>query len=172
MVAMLVFLDRHNIMLTCDEDELFKTSVLLADHKFHDKRFNRTSDGEIYALATWITKNSKQIEKGERPIKLKKLKQTLQEFDCTFDSDNRITRSVTSSFFAIPIVKNLTSNRIPSSLADGKEVDKGIIKSIREDLSLTENDGIDSHVFYDGDTYTTSEFIVKYRKTLKRLSHI
>ncbi len=169
MVAMLVFLDRHNITLTCTEDELFQMSVMLADHKIHDQRYERHADAEVFALTSWIREHSKQIEKGERPIKLKKLKQVLQSFDCSFDNENGITRTIPAGYFG---TKKYYSSRIPPSLAEGREVDMGIIKTIREDLHLTEKDNIDSSAFYDGEYYTSAEFIVRYRKTLQRLSRI
>lgn len=171
MVSTLVFLDRHGITLVCDEDELFRISVSLADHKLHDQRYIRNSDAEIFNLAHWIQENTKRVGKGERLVRLKRLKQNLQSFGCNISSDNTITRTVSFSTFGFTRTKTYTSARLPASLADGKEVDRGIVKGIREDLHLTENDNIDSNSFYDGDgNYSTSEFIIKYRKTLQRLA--
>ncbi len=50
LVSLLVFLDRHGRNMTCDEDDLFKISIRVADHKLV-KDEERTEDAEIYELS-------------------------------------------------------------------------------------------------------------------------
>ncbi len=173
MVAMLVFLDRHNIFLTCDEDDLFKVSLKLADHKLVDEIY-LYMDSEIDELACWIHDNSKIFKKGERPITLKKLRQILTHFDCTILDNGKVERTInTSGFLGLSKKKTLTSKRtIEDSISGGKEIDKGLIKSLREDLELNTVGSIDSEMFYEMDSFTTSDFINKYKNLLKRLAKV
>src|SRR5205823_3903260 len=55
---------------------------------------------------------------------------------------------------------------------EGREIDKSALNKIRHDLELDDLHGIDSAAFYDSDPASLSEFIVKYRKTLRRLARL
>ncbi len=55
-------------------------------------------------------------------------------------------------------------------LDDGKEVDKGRIRSIRKDLELDPGHMVDSDAFYATAEYSSSEFIATYKTLLRRLS--
>ena len=173
MVAMLVFLDRHNICLICNEDDLFKISLKLADHKLVSEE-QLYPDAEIYELARWIHSNSKVVAKGERPITLKKLKQIFDHFDCVVLDNGRVQKiKKTVSFLGYSKKIKLISKRtIGDTISDGQEIDKGLIKSIREDLELNPDNGIDSDVFYERANFTSSDFIIKYKGLLKRLSKV
>ncbi len=174
MVSMLVFLDRHNICLDCNEDDLFKTSLRLADHKLVEET-SLYMDAEIYALAKWIHDNSKVLKKGERSVTLKKLKQILSHFGCELLENGRVQRIIfTRSFLGYTSRRILTSKRvIPDTVSEGQEIEKGLIKSIREDLELNPTKGgIDSDVFYDMTSFTSSDFINKYKVLLRKLSKV
>lgn len=171
-VAMLVFLDMHNYNITCEESELFRIAMNLAKHNLVEGSYYNEEDAEIYELTLWINKNSKEISKGERPLPLRKLKKILDRFDCDFKENGKIERSI--------IVKNIlgfnrpkkysTKKVLSPTLLDGFEVNKNLIRSIRQDLGLTSKNGIDSDVFYNDADFTTSEFINQYKGLLRRLS--
>jgi hypothetical protein len=55
---------------------------------------------------------------------------------------------------------------------DGRDAQVHTIKEIRRRLQLDEEHGIDSFDFYQRGGVTPSEFIVRYRKTLKRLARL
>lgn len=170
MVAMLVFLDKHHISLTCNEDDLFKISLKLADHKLVAPEY-LYPDAEIFELSRWIHNNSKVFKKGERPIKLKKLKQIFEHFDCIILESGKVQRTIKGSFWTGE--KILVSRRIvANTITDGQEVDKGLIKSIREDLQLNPDNSIDSDIFYEKSEFTISDFINKYKTLLRRLSKV
>lgn len=173
MVAMLVFLDKHNMILTCDEDELFKISIKVADRKLVEEKY-KYPDAEIFELAYWIHHNGKVMTKGERQITLKKLKQILNHFDCEVLDSGKVRRKVIkTNIFGRPKEVDLTSKKvIGSTISEGKEVDKNLIRAIREDLELTTEHGIDSDVFYKKFEYTSSDFIIKYKNLLRRLSKV
>ncbi len=172
MVAMLVLLDRHNLCLTCNEDDLFRISIKLADHKLVDESY-LYSDAEIHALSRWIDENSKVMKKGERPITLIKFKRRLAQFNCKILDNGKVERRIKRSVFGFSNDKILISKKsIGNSITDGSEVDRGLIKSIRDDLELNSENGIDRDAFYEEATFSSSEFIIKYKNLLKRLSKV
>lgn len=176
LVSLLVFLDRHNIFIICDEDELFKISISIADHRFSDIN-NICEDGEIYHLANWILQNSKNMKKNEYPITLKKLKRILRHHDCNILDNGKVTRIIkTRSFFGLPRTCELKS-KIPENcnVVDGTELSIKTIQKIRKELHLDVENGVDSDVFYQsGNSFTSSssEFIIKYKNLLTRLSKL
>ena len=173
MVAMLVFLDRHGLCLNCNEDELFKKSMLLAKHELVEEK-SRYPDAEIHELSSWISKNSKVMEKGERPITLNKFKKILSRFNCTILDSGKVERIIyVKNFIGAKKPKILTSKKaIVGTISDGHEVDRNLIKSIRKDLELDSEHAIDGKVFYEEEEFSSSEFIIRYQNPLKRLSRV
>jgi death-on-curing family protein len=174
-VSTLVFLERHNVMLTCSEDDIYKFSLELADHKLVKKE-DRYHDAEVYAAASWLDKYSRTTEKGERAVTLKKLRQILSHFDCEILDGGRVSRTIESkktNWMGRTSKRTLTSNQIISkTILEGREVDKALIKSIRQDLELTDEYGIDSEIFYGKEPFTVNDFINKYKTLLRRLSKV
>lgn len=169
-VSLLIFLDKHGISLTCSEDELFKLSISTVDHQAHDDKFS-CSDKEIFQIAQWIISHSRSIIKGERIITFKRLKQLLKIHGCQIEHNGRITRKLKRSFLGFRVAdKTLYSAiQIPNK-PDGAEVDKGMIKVIRENLELDCAHGYNVEDFYEGVEFVASEFIVKYQSLLRRLA--
>lgn len=165
-VSMLVFLDRHNIAIQCDEDELFKMALSLADHKLSVDEIN--SDAEIYAMYKWICQKSKILTKGERVITFKRLYQILNRFGCSING-NKVERIVVreSRFFGKRKKILKTSIRIVQA---GYEVDIMLLKKIRKDLELDCDHNIDLDTFYYDAEYYACEFIEKYKNLLRRLA--
>jgi death-on-curing family protein len=167
LVALLVFLDRYNISLTCSEDELFKLSMSLAKHEVVDFDSGK-ADAEVHQLAKWIVRNSKKIVKGERPITYRRLMQILRKFNCKYESDTGwVIRTIKPYPWSFP--KKL-SYKITTSVTPGYEVNFNLIKGLRRQLHLDANSGVDQEAFYGDAGYTTSDFIHKYRNLLRRLS--
>lgn len=172
LVSMLVFLDRHNFRLKCDDNELFKLSIRIADHKLVSPEY-LYCDAEIHEIARWIHGNGRLEERGERLITFKRLKQILAYFNCKIIDNGKIERIIYHSFLGIRREKKLYSSQFKSNLIlDGEEIDRGIIKSIREDLELDSAHNIDSKVFYEQIGFSSSEFINKYKNIIKRLSKL
>ncbi|MGE5540952.1 MAG: type II toxin-antitoxin system death-on-curing family toxin [Bacillota bacterium] len=173
MVAMLVFLDRHNISVTCSEDDLFRISIELAKHRLVSPE-RLYPDSEIDALAHWLHSNSKYIQKGERPISVRKFKQILAHFNCEILPDGRVQRSIpTKDILGFSSVKILTTRlaRIEPG-TEGRQMNRLLIKSIREELRMTHQYGIDSEQFYEMANPTVADFIHEYKKVLGRLAKI
>lgn len=169
LVALLVFLNKHNYYLLCNEHDLFKISLKIADHKMSDDGLTRC-DKEVYEIAQWLSRNIKSIKKGEVPLSFRKLSQRLKELGCLIDNDGKITRLIEpKSIFGRT---KIFISRMPIDKPYGHEADKALIKKIREDLHLDSDHGCDSDMFYGYITFSIDEFIEKYRNVLQRLSGV
>lgn len=173
LVAFLVFLEKHGRCMTCKDNELFKIAVQIADHKICSGQ-RMPSDVETFYLAKWVHQNSKLQKRDERPISFKKLRQVLNSFGCVYLEGGRIERSIAyTNFLGIKRTKTLSSSVFGNkNINEGVEVSKGLIKTLRDDLHLNAEKGIDSDAFYANAKMTPGDFIVKYKSTLKRLSRL
>lgn len=176
LVSMLVLLDENGIVPTCEEDELFQLVLRLAQHRVV-KRGRDLADREVIHIAEWLHGKSRHVEKGERPIQWRKLRQILGGFDCELRQPagvgNRmnIHRIVGErGLFGRPRKRSLVTQVRYTD--DGREAMIDTVKKIRRDLWLDESHGTDSLDFYQRGGPSPSEFIMKYRKTLKRLAHL
>jgi len=176
LVSMLVLLDENGIMPTCDEDELFQLVLRLAQHKLVP-RGKELADRETIHVAEWLHEKSRNVEKGERPIQWRKLRQVLRGFDCELSRPpgvgNRmnIRRIVEERGLFRRIRRRALTTQVVYT-DDGREAMVGTVKKIRRDLWLDEEHGTDSLDFYQRGGPSPSDFIVKYRKTLKRLARL
>jgi death-on-curing family protein len=174
LVCMLVLLDENGITLTCPENELFKFVLLVAQHIIVNLRYRDLSDREVITIAEWILRNSRQVERGNRPLPFRKLRIILSSYDCHFEygtrgSSIKITRTI-KAHGLFSKNKQLTSTL--HCTRESSEVPKAIINNVRSDLELNDEHGIDSAAFYDKSPISADEFIVKYRKTLLRLAKL
>lgn len=174
-VALVVFLNENNLVLTCTEDELFRISLRTAQHALVPLSADELADREVFDLATWIRSNSRQVDHSERPMKWLKLKQRLRELGCQWapasGKGNRL-----NIFREVEIPKRgLIRERIEKELlqtqvayaGDGTEADREVVHKIRRDLRLDDLHGCDSNTFYD--SAIVDEFITKYRRLLRQL---
>jgi death-on-curing family protein len=173
LVSMLVLLDENGIMLTCEEDELFKLVVRLAQHKI--VRSGRDlPDREMDFLAEWICENSRLVEKGDRAIQWRRLRQMLSAYGCEISHSGtrvNIERTVEEKSRLGRIRRTPLRTQIKYT-DDGREAQVHSVKKIRKDLQLDDEHGIDSQSFYRRPEVAASGFILKYRKTLKRLARL
>lgn len=175
LVAMLCFLDRNGLVLTCGEGELFKFVLKVAQRRLVSSESDQKADREVLVIAEWIRANSRAIDKSDRPLKWRELKEILRKYDCTYEvrSGNRlnITRHVTvrRGLLRRPKVEEL--NVQATYPDDGREVPRGELHKLRRALMLDEENGIDSSAFY-GDEAAIDDFIAEYRKVLRRLAKL
>jgi len=179
LVSLLVLLDRSGLTLTCSQDELFRWTVRIAQHKLPGTylRGDR-NDIEVVRMAEWIRDNSRFIDKGERVITWADFRRRLVHFDCRIQSSgsgggkmviSRDVRVVAPGRFGSR-TKTVQRKFVLRYGGDGRQVSRQSIKALRAALELSEEYGIDSANFYGYDTSPTDEFIGKYRKTLTRLA--
>ncbi|WP_419837031.1 type II toxin-antitoxin system death-on-curing family toxin [Candidatus Poriferisodalis sp.] len=176
LVAMLVFLDCNSRIATCDEKDLFRFTLRLAQHRLVPRHYDQRDDREVLTAAQWIRSNSRSVNKGERPIPGWRLKRILREFDCDYSAasgrGNRLDIRRT-----VPVPGRLRRHRTRvlrtqiQYSGDGQEMARNTIHKIRDDLWLDEAHGIDSHVFYEAEA-TPDDFIQTHRTLLRRLGKL
>lgn len=175
-VAMLVFLDENGMMLTCEEDGLFKLVLQVAQHSLVNGPRGELADRETLAIAKWITENVRWIEKGDRAITWRKLEQILTKYQCSVTragSNMTIKRAVARQVKFLPWLSNARSLTTQTHFSgNGREVPKGALSKLRKDLELDEDHGVDSQAFYNDAKISPSDFISRYRKTLTRLARL
>jgi prophage maintenance system killer protein len=177
LVSMLVFLDENGAILDCVEDLLFRLVLQLAQHTLVSGPRQQLPDLEVLAVANWIHANSRRIQLGERPIKCRQLRQLLVGYGCDFEYPsgvgNRINIYRIVSRPPAGFLRRRAIERLQTQVQygdDGREVQHNSVHKIRKDLELNDESGVDSKAFYDREETTVGEFIVKYRKTLRRLA--
>lgn len=171
LVALLSFLDKHKMTLKCNDDELFKTSLLVAKSQMSGIN-PANQDDEIFALADWIKRNSIFVQRrGERPISRRRLEQILKNFDCHYDNQQQaFIRKIERRYLASDKIIRFKISLTPISM--GNEIDKGLLKDLRRALKLTNDDGITDEMFYNDIETETGEFIERYSKVLKHLGRV
>jgi len=171
---MLVFLDENGFVVTCHEDQLFKLVLQIAQHSI--AALGSSADAEVLAIAEWICRNTRLVEKGEHPIPWRKLRRLLTSFGCVVEHapgvGNRVNISRTIEVRRLFKSRSKTLSTQVAYGDEGRDVGKSTIKKIREDLRLDDAHGIDSAAFYGRVSTQPTDFILKYSKTLKRLARL
>lgn len=177
LVSMLVFLDRHNIRLTCSQTELFKFMVQVAAHDLLPGGFSYDlkADREVAVIAGWIAKYSRPLRREDRAVTWRELSRLLKTLDCTI-SESRgewvlIQRKirVRRGHFLADRWKVLEFRF--KNTSDGREVPKSVLKRLRRELELDAEHGFDADVFY-GNAKDPDYFILEYSQLLKRLARV
>lgn len=183
LVALLCHLDKNGLTFNekVTHDKLYDLMLKIASHQLtiHAKRRHggRDVDGEVSVLAEWIRKHTRKIENGERVITYRELRQILRSFGFEFDNPQKnyidIVKNVEVEYGFI-FKKTKIEKKRYSHIAyprDGAVVGRQLLRKIRQDCGLTENDGYDSTLFYNSKT-AVDVFISTYRKTLRRLAKV
>ena len=175
LVSMLAFLDRNNVIATCGENDLFKFTLLVAQHGLVPLCCDQFADREVLKIAEWIRSNSRRVAKGERRMPWLRLKRILKGFECEFESAAKgsqldIQRQVSSRGTLGRKRTKSFKTRVAWG-GDGTEVERNTLNKIRRDLQLDEPHGFDSAVFYEGEA-KPDDFIQQYRTVLRRLARL
>lgn len=179
LVALLCHLDKNNFTLKegIDQNDLYRLMLKIASHRFAPKRKNfDTSEIEIKGIIGWVKKNTRKLKKGEKVVTFRELGKILREYDVYLENPKNNYIDVVKYEYKR---KHLFAKkeRVGKRVAhipyprEGMEVGRKVLKTIRESCGLTEADGYDSEMFYGAET-SVCKFIVKYKKTLKRLAKI
>jgi death-on-curing family protein len=171
LVSTLVFLDENGFFPKFNENEAFKIVMQLAQHQIVNHQHENLADREVLAIADWLCRGCRPIEKGERSIPFRKLRNILTSYNCEVEhtlGKVNITRIIKER--GIIRTKEKKMHLQVSYSSEGRDVPKAIIKKIRKDLYLDEPNGIDSHDFYSKESMNVTDFIMRYRKTLRRLA--
>jgi hypothetical protein len=163
-VSLIAFLDMNGSVLEVEDDELFDYVLQLADHRLVGRLTNggtSLADQEVLEVADWIDCNTRNVEKGEKPLQFRELLAILGGYGADF--------------------KILRGNRILIRRGDlqthiayagmGREVQRNTIHKVRKDLELDDEHHVDSAMFYRGHRGIPA-FIKSYRDVLARLSRV
>ncbi|GHF10987.1 type II toxin-antitoxin system death-on-curing family toxin [Pseudolysinimonas yzui] len=182
LVSMLTMLDRNGVVITSTQDEIFKWTVRVAQHRVAKRNIvGDRSDIEVAAMAEWICSNSRLLDKGEKVIAWHFLRRRLNAMGCEIiptgnrGGAQRISRVVSVRDRNFLGVSRMAEKRLSIQVAydgDGREVSRNDIRSIRRELHLDDEHGVDSAIFYGTDSTPPDQFIAEYRKTLVRLARM
>ena len=176
LVSMLAFLDKNSMIATCSEDELFRFTLQVAQHRLVPPHYDQLADREVAEIAYWIKSHSRRVTKGERPIPWRRLRRILNGFDCELTpapgKGNRIDirRRIEESGLLGRKKAKFLSTQVAWA-GDGTTVERNTLNYIRSELRLNEENGIDSKVFYEAEA-EPDDFIQAYRTVLRRLGRL
>ena len=162
LVALLVFLDVNRWRLHADNDELFGFLLRTAAHDLipgHDGENKPGADAEVFEMAKWLHFRMRRIQHRSPSLKWHDLKRILAKHHCKFSvrSGNRI---------------NIQRQGMQTQVwygGDGRDIGKGMVSKIRQELQLDADHGYDDDIFYGADEGLPG-FVTKYRKILDRLA--
>jgi len=170
-------LEKNGFLLTCNENDLFKFILKIAQHKIVPREATDIDDREVAEIAYWIWKHSRRIEAGDRVISWRRLEKILRAYGCEMELahgvGNRmnILRTEEKRRYILPRKKIIYRTQVYCA-GMGTDVDLSVTKKIRKDLCLDDENGIDSNYFYKNEPHTIDDFINRYRRTLTRLSKL
>ncbi|WP_164702625.1 type II toxin-antitoxin system death-on-curing family toxin [Modestobacter sp. KNN46-3] len=178
LVAYLVFLDEHGFAPTCDDEELFRFILRVAQHRLIPREWPDRADREVLAMAEWTRSNTRAIARGERIIKWHRLRRVLSDYGCVCEQAKNVgNRMNITRVLEAPGRFGFGTRRRTLRVQvgygdDGREVDRNSLRHLRSELELDEDHGVDSSAFYDGDPRPVGEFILQYRRILRRLARL
>ena len=164
LVSLLVFLDKNGFLLYTTQDEMYDLLLQIASHSLRydgDDQDVQGADSEVEYIAGWLSFRIRAIETRERRPQWRHLRKILQHYGCRLDvgQGNRI---------------NIIRGTLKTQVAFrnwGTDVEIEVIRKVRMDLELNEENGYDSDIFYNRDA-KIPKFINDYRKLLVRLARV
>lgn len=177
LVSMMVFLDRHNLIIESTQEELFRFMIRVAAHNLLSDRFqyDQLADREVIAIANWIIAKSRPIRREERAVTWRELQRKLKERGCYIEvvkGDKLvIRRNVQGKRRLLGGHRTDKLETYYINTGDGREVPRSLIKRMRLELHLDADHGVDAEVFY-GDHKDPDFFILHYSQLLKRLARV
>lgn len=176
LVSMLVFLDRHNLVLDSTEEAMFRFMIRVAAHDLLSAgyKYENVPDREVGEITLWITHNSRVIRREERALTWRALIRILRQRECEIVARGEkvtITREIRlrRRLFGGERTTRVESHYI--NTGDGREVPRAVLKRIRQELHFDVEHGVDSEMFYGGQQ-EPDFFILEYSKLLKRLARV
>ncbi|MCL6272261.1 Fic family protein [Sansalvadorimonas sp. 2012CJ34-2] len=182
LVSLLCHLDKNGYAFNgrATQGNLYSFMLNVANHSLVPKKKLKNSldnsDQEVKAMAEWIRKKTRKMQKADRTLSYPELERVLRQHDVHLENHkgNYVdvikysTSYETTRWFQKRTVR--TREKVANiPFWPGRTVSKNLIKSIRNQAGLTHKDGVDSALFY-GTEVTPDDFIVKYRNTLRRLA--
>jgi death on curing protein len=180
LVSVLVHLDKNKLCLWgTNEEQLYDFVLAVANRRVAEwvayqlglkpefEPGERNAETEVRMMASWLSRHAQPVRRGEgRIITYKELRRILRRFGYELENpaDNYIH---VVRYEPDGRVTNIDTISYPG---DSRDVAISAIKRIREKCGLTEEDGIDSDVFYGKHAMPIDGFINRYRLILRRLA--
>ena len=174
------FLLKNRLLLTKSEQELEDFTVEIAEknlgkyRRYRDYCKNGENDPEVRYISWYLRKNSRRSENTFHTITYSDLDTILKSFDCFLSepSGNRI--SVNKRIKRRRFLGKGHKEEVVRVCRIGfpgwsKQVSKGDIKYLRNELGLTQENGIDSAAFYKN-ADNIRGLIASYEGALRRLA--
>ena len=132
-------------------------------------------------MIRWINSRTRKVQKSERWITFRELKQHLKPFNVKFGvpKNNHVNVIKTvkvkkaKKYFWLKTVE-VEEEQVIANIPffkEGAYVGKKVLRTIRKNAKLMPVNGVDSDLFY-GQESNPDMFIMKYKKTLNRLAKI
>jgi prophage maintenance system killer protein len=179
LVSILVHLDKNKLCLWyVDQNDLYEFMIAVADHGIAEWVSERLeveidfrageddSDTEVRMMTKWLTKYAQPVRRGEEQVTYRELRKILRRFGFELRNPGNSFIHVVSNDIS-GSSRNIDSIPYPGN---NRTVEIGVVKRVRERCRLTEENGIDSDVFYGKYWTPVDEFINTYRLALRRLS--
>lgn len=182
-VALLVHLDRNDIVLETTHDELFKMILAVSQHQFAERMLpertrhrlaaHNDSDSEVLALGTWVRKRSSKTQRGERQIPYRQLRRILHRFGFELEIPSGNSAAIVQITERRDWLGRKRRERIRiASIGyrnEGTPVSIKDLKIVRSACKLNPANGVDSRLFYDNEA-SVDAFVAQYRSLLRRLA--
>ena len=183
LVSLLSHLDKNGYTFKTGTNQNILYSFLLsvAGHTIVPKKKIKghdQSDLEVAAMADWIRKRTRRIEKGERSLSYPEFEKILKNHGVYFENHKNNYVDVVmyrmerrkKGWFGLGSEEVEVREKVANiPYWPGRPVGKKLVKSVRKQAELTHADGVDSALFYGTET-PPDEFIQKYRKVLSKLA--
>lgn len=162
LLATIYYLSEYGYLVDkCDDDEMYEFTRRIAAHEIASDRRN-----EVLAISDWLEKYSRKQQKGEKPLKLPALRESLGRFGFELcNAGNVFEVKKNGEFFETILKKG----------AQGVEdYDPVYISDLRKRLHLTTEHGVDSARFYGqkGIAEELNQFTQLRLDVMKRLAKI
>ena len=174
----------YNLVLALADHKLSSLSLLAKETKRlskqdTSKKPNSKSDVEVHLLTKWLELTTRIIDKRERPLTIRTLRQILTRLGCQFGEPHQNFVDIygpeklvrTKILSIIPRTKVKRDRTQISYPGEGSVVSVNTIKMIRREFNLTPDDGIDSRVFYDKQAVVDA-ILNDYQGILRRLARV
>ncbi|WP_299932295.1 type II toxin-antitoxin system death-on-curing family toxin [uncultured Nocardioides sp.] len=178
LVAYLVFLDENGFVVTCSDEDLFRFILKVSQHRLVPRDWPELPDREVLAMAEWTKANTRQLSHGERIIKWHQLRKMLGEYGVRCEQAKNVGNRM-NLYRDVEERRSLGFGKRKRTLQcqvvygdEGREVNRGDLRRLRTALQLDDEHGVDSSAFYDGDPRPAGEFILEYRRILRRLAKL
>ncbi|HHQ4767192.1 type II toxin-antitoxin system death-on-curing family toxin [Aeromonas veronii] len=163
LLATLYFLSEYGYLLDrCNDDEMYEFMRAIAAHEICQDR-----NDEVPIIAEWLERHSRRQQKGEKPLKLSDLRESLGRFGYELNDLGH----------KLDIIDN-QGNIVETILKKGargfEDYDQPYIAGIRKRLGLTAEEGVDSARFYGqkGISDDLNQFMTLRIEVMKRLAQI